>query len=96
MSGEQRSAGNGEILFAALAAEAEHTVRAAGFVSFNRTAGRATRGAVGICPADRLEGCLGFARGRRSGFILPSNKLVGTFERREMGRQTRGRRGSRR
>jgi hypothetical protein len=55
VASEQRAAGNGEILFAALAAEAERAGSAAGFVGFNRTAGRADRGAVRIGPADGFE-----------------------------------------
>ena len=57
---EQRPAGNGEVLLAALAAEAERTIRAPGFVGIDRTAGRANRGAVRIGPTDILEGCFGF------------------------------------
>jgi hypothetical protein len=60
VAGEQRSAGNSEILFASLAAEAERAVRTAGFVSLYRTAGRANRSAVGIGPTDHLECRLGF------------------------------------
>jgi hypothetical protein len=59
VAGEQRPAGDGEFLFAALAAETERTVRTAGFVSLY-AAGGAYRRAVGIGPADSFEGCLGF------------------------------------
>jgi hypothetical protein len=60
VAGEQSAAGNREILFAALAAEAERAIRTAGFVGFYRTAGWANRGPVGVGPADHLEGGFGF------------------------------------
>jgi hypothetical protein len=52
VAGEQRSAGNREILFAALAAEAERTIRAAGFVSLYRAAGAHT--GVPLVSAQRI------------------------------------------
>jgi hypothetical protein len=52
VAGEQRAAGDGEILLSALAAEAESAIGAAGLVSLYRAAGRANRSAVGV------EGCL--------------------------------------
>jgi hypothetical protein len=52
---EQRSRGNREILFAALATEAERTIRTAGFIGIKGAAERADRRAVGIGPSQRLE-----------------------------------------
>ncbi len=48
VAGERSPRRDGEIVLAAVAAEAERAVRAAGFVSLDRTTGRATRNAVGI------------------------------------------------
>ena len=60
VAGDQRPAGDREILFAALAAEAQRAVRAPGLVSFYRPAGGTNRSAVGVGPTDSLEGCLCF------------------------------------
>jgi hypothetical protein len=60
VAGEQRAACDGEIFFAALAAEAQRALRTAGLVGFYRTAGGANRGAVGIGLTNHLEGRLGF------------------------------------
>ena len=48
MASKQSSTGDGEILFAALAAETKRAVRAAGLVSLYGAAGGAHRFAVGI------------------------------------------------
>ena len=48
MAGEQRPLGNAEILFAALAAEAQRAIGATGFISLYGPAGGAYRRAVGI------------------------------------------------
>ncbi len=78
VAGEQRPAGNGEILFAALAAEAQSAIRTTGFVGFDRTAGRADRRAVGIGPTDVLEGRLGFRNRKSTAYRtkrpIPSNR----------------------
>ncbi len=60
MRGKQRPAGDGEILPAALATEAQHAIWAAGFVSLYRTAVWANRGAVGIGPTELAKGQFGF------------------------------------
>jgi hypothetical protein len=60
VAGEQCPASDAEILFAALAAEAERAIRAARFVSIKRAAEWANRSAIGIGPTKVLEGRLGF------------------------------------
>jgi hypothetical protein len=47
-AGKQRAAGDGKILFAAVAAEAERTIRRVDFKGFDRTAGRTKRSAIGL------------------------------------------------
>ena len=49
-----------QLLRFGITAEAERAIRAMGLVRLYGPAGGAYRGAVGIGPADHLEGCLGF------------------------------------
>ena len=55
VAGEQRPAGDAEILFAAPAAEAGRTLEAAAIVCVETAAVRANRLPVRLCPADRPE-----------------------------------------
>ncbi len=58
VGGEQRARGEGEVLAALAAAEAQGAVRAAALIGVQATALGAHRGAVRVGPADRAE--LGF------------------------------------